>query len=63
VAKRRLLADAEFGEVERCRTVGLVDRRARTYRIVSGRAKNPELATSLPWTWKAAKEAEAASTA
>ena len=32
-------------------------------RIVSGRTKNPELDTSLPWTWKAAKEAEAASTA
>jgi transposase len=32
-------------------------------RIVSGRTKNHALETLLPWTWKAAKAAEAASTA
>jgi hypothetical protein len=30
---------------------------------VAGRTKHHELDTLLPWTWKAAKEAEAASTA
>jgi transposase len=31
-------------------------------RIVSGRTKSHEIDTLLPWTWKAAREAEAAST-
>ncbi|MGC1411833.1 MAG: DUF736 family protein [Acetobacteraceae bacterium] len=32
-------------------------------RVVSGRTKNHELDALLPWTWKATREAEAASTA
>jgi transposase len=32
-------------------------------RVVSGRTKNHELDKVLPWVWKAAKDAEAASTA
>lgn len=32
-------------------------------RVVSGRTKNHELDALLPWTWKAIREAEAASTA
>jgi hypothetical protein len=31
-------------------------------RVVSGRTKNHELDKLLPWTWKAAREAEPAST-
>jgi transposase len=32
-------------------------------RVVSGQTKNHELDKLLPWTWKATKDAEAASSA
>ena len=48
------------GEIELCRTVAwLTD---VIERIVSGRTRQHELETLLPWNWQAAKEAEATET-